>query len=430
MFKKRVWLLGICILYILGIFGLIGYLIITPTKATTTIVKTSVITSTPTTTPTTNSSPNTSVIPSTTSPSTLTTATTLSTTTQSASSSPAIESTIDSVVQVWIIDPSAGTKNFEALGVPVGDGTAILTIIDYEDYAPANGDIEVTTQNNETFLASIQAIDARTGATLLKLDSGNLPPVTTRDPSTLKTNEPLIVWAQINSNPVPEATEVIGGPDTSPNSVPLYFGVHLPDGVYGGAITQGAVVTDQNGKVLGLEGVYDYRLIILLGPIGRIPPIISIDSAAELLSPFANLQPWANGPYLFTSNVIGNYIGSYDENGSAYPVLANAITQVLNELGAPLSTSDLPHTFLSYTWSNAIPQSSDGHLLTTIFPRPVNLCNSAGTVLAQAKWIGIQWDRSNGKLSRVVYGSTAYMIDGSFEIIGDTSVLDSVFQTH
>jgi hypothetical protein len=54
-------------------------------------------------------------------------------------------------VQVWIIDPSAGTKNFEALGVPVGDGTAILTIIDYEDYAPANGDIEVTTQNNETF---------------------------------------------------------------------------------------------------------------------------------------------------------------------------------------------------------------------------------------------------------------------------------------
>ena len=233
MFKKRVWLLGICILYILGIFGLIGYLIITPTKATTTIVKTSVITSTPTTTPTTNSSPNTSVIPSTTSPSTLTTATTLSTTTQSASSSPAIESTIDSVVQVWIIDPSAGTKNFEALGVPVGDGTAILTIIDYEDYAPANGDIEVTTQNNETFLASIQAIDARTGATLLKLDSGSLPPVAIRDPATLKANEPLIVWAQINSNPVPEATNVIEGPDTS-NSVPLYFGVYLPDGVYNG----------------------------------------------------------------------------------------------------------------------------------------------------------------------------------------------------
>jgi hypothetical protein len=314
--------------------------------------------------------------------------------------------------------------------VPVGDGTTILTIIDYEDYTPADGDIEVITQNNETFLASIQAIDARTGATLLKLDSGSLQPVPIRDPSTLKTNEPLIVWAQINSDPVPEPTNVIGGPDTFPNSVPLYFGVYLPNGVYGGAITQGAVVTDQNGKVLGLEDVYDYRLVIILGPIGRIPPIISIESAAELLSPFANLQPWANGPYLFTSNVIGNYIGNYDENGSDYPVLANSITLVLNELGAPLSTSDLPHTFLSYTWSNAIPQSSDGHLLTTIFPRPVNLCNSAGTVLAQAKWVGIQWDRSNGKLSRVVYGSTAYMIDGSFEIIDDTNVLDSVFQTH
>ena len=333
-------------------------------------------------------------------------------------------------MQVWIIDPSTGSKNFEALGVPVGDGTTILTIIDYEDYTPANGDLEVTTQNNETFLASIQAIDARTGATILKLDSGSLQPVPTRDPSTLKTNEPLIVWVQINSNPVPEATNVIGGPDTSPNSVPLYFGVHLPDGIYSGGVTQGAVVTDQNGKVLGLEGVYDYRLVILLGPIGRIPPIISIDNAAELLSPFANLQPWANGPYLFTSNVIGNYIGNYDENGSDYPALANAITQVLNELGASLSTSDLPQNFLSYTWSNAIPQSSDGDLLTTVFPRLVNLCNSAGTVLAQAKWVGIQWNRSNGKPSRVVYGSTAYTVDGSFEIIGDTSILDSVLQTH
>jgi len=333
------------------------------------------------------------------------------------------------VVQVWIIDPSAGSKNFEGLGVPVGDGTTILTIIDYEDYTPADGDIEVTTQNNETFLASIQAIDARTGATLLKLDSGSLTAVATRNPATLEANEPLIVWSQINSNPVPEATNVIEEPDTS-NSVPLFFGVYLPDGVYGGGITQGAVVTDQNGKVLGLEGVYGYRLVIILGPIGRIPPIISIESAAELLSPFANLQPWANGPYLFTSNVVGNYIGNYDENGSDYLVLANAITQVLNELGGLLSTSDLPQNFLSYTWSNAISQSSDGHLLTTIFPRPVNLCNTAGTVLAQAKWVGIQWDRSNGKLSRVVYGSKAYTIDGSFEIISDTSILDNVLQTH
>jgi hypothetical protein len=128
--------------------------------------------------------------------------------------------------------------------------------------------------------------------------------------------------------------------------------------------------------------------------------------------------------------VVGNYIGNYDENGSDYPALANAITQVLNELGASLPTSDLPQNFLSYTWSNAIPQSSDGYLLTTVFPRFVNLCNSAGTVLAQTKWVGIQWNRSNGKPSRVVYGSTAYTIDGSFEITGGTSILDSVFQTN
>jgi hypothetical protein len=379
-----------------------------------------------------NAAKTTTTLPTSTAATSTTTSTTSTTTTTAivpsvtditATSAPA-ESVKDSIVQVWIGDDSGGAKSFEALGVPVGDGTTVLTVIDYEDFTP--GEAEVRTQDNKILSATIQEIDARTGATLLKLDFGKLTPVATRDPATLKVNEPLTVWTQNKSDPVPEPTDVIEGPDTSPNIVPLYFGVGLPDGVYVGGVTQGAAVTDQNGKVLGLEGVYDYRLVIILGPIGRIPPIISIDSAAELLSPFANMHTWANGPCLFTSNAIGNN----DENGSDYPALANAITQVLNELGASLSTSDLPQNFLSYTWSNAITQSYDGYLLTIFFPRPVNLCNSTGTVLAQAKWVGIQWDRSNGQPNRVVYGSTAYIVAGSFEITGDTGILDSTFQTY
>ena len=93
---------------------------------------------------------------------------------------PATDAVKNSIVQVWIGADSGGTKTFEALGVPVGDGTTVLTVIDYEDFTP--GEAEVRTQDNKTYSTTIQAIDARTGATLLKLDSGSLPPVATERP--------------------------------------------------------------------------------------------------------------------------------------------------------------------------------------------------------------------------------------------------------
>jgi hypothetical protein len=353
-----------------------------------------------------------------------------STAAQTTTSTPAADAIKASIVQVWIGDDSGGTKTFEALGVPVGDGTTVLTVIDYEDFTP--GEAEVRTQDNKTLSATIQAIDARTGATLLKLDSGKLTPVATRDPATLTVNESLTVWVQNNSNPGLTSTDIEGYPPSYFGPAlyydPLTFAVHLPDGVYGGGVTQGGVVTDQKGEVLGLEGVYNYRLVIILGPIGRIPTIVSINSAAELLNPFANLQSWTNGPFLLNSNIrpredAGNNSETYIDY---YNLETNTITQILSELGGALSTNDLPQNFLSYVYSNDII----GCLLTTVFPKPVNLCSPDGTVLAQAKWVGIQWDRSNGQPSRVVYGSTAYIVAGSFEITGDTNILDSTFQTY
>ena len=322
------------------------------------------------------------------------TVTTTSTATQNTTPLTAIESTKNSIVQVWIPGSNGGADDFEALGVPVGDGTTMLTIINYEDYSP--GEVKVISPENGTFTATIQAIDARTGATILKLDAGKLPPVTTRDPTTLLANEKLIAWGLDNSDTVPQATDIIG-PAIAPGLSALDFGISLSPLVdkngdyYGPARAQGAVVTDQSGKVLGLESIYTFGLVIRLGPADFIPPIISVDSAAELLSPTANEQPWANGPFLLSVNT-GGYFG-YNRD---YLPIANAVTRVLNELGTQLPISDLPQDFLSYAYGNIATGSPDGFLLTMVFPRPVNLCNSAGTVLAQAKWVGIQWDRNDG----------------------------------
>ena len=343
--------------------------------------------------------------------------------------SPIIPKTLDnSIVQVWKPGSNGGTEAFESLGVVVGDGTTILTIINYEDYSP--GEVEVVSHGHGKFTATIQAIDSRTGATLLKLSNGRLPAVATGDATMLKTGDKLTVWAQAsNSGFILEPTEVLKQ-DLPSISPALTFNVY-PEGVDGGGLGQGAVVADQSGKVFGLECVINHLLAPYSGGPGIIPRIITIINALELLSPNANSQPWANGPLLIAASEIGSRSSIYLGDEKDYIPVANAITQVLSELGGPVSIGDLPQRgFFSYVfWQSEGFDSPDGSTLITAFPKPVELRNSNGALLAQAKWVGIQWGREVGKPSRVVYGSVAYIADGSFEITGDTSSLDNSVRT-
>ena len=62
-------------------------------------------------------------------------------------------------------------------------------------------------------------------------------------------------------------------------------------------------------------------------------------------------------------------------------------------------------------------------MLIAAFTYPVELHDSDNNLLATAKWIGIQWDRSEGKPNRLIYGSTAYAVEGAYSIEGDISGL-------
>jgi hypothetical protein len=62
-------------------------------------------------------------------------------------------------------------------------------------------------------------------------------------------------------------------------------------------------------------------------------------------------------------------------------------------------------------------------MLIVVFPDPVTLKNVDGKTLAQAKWVGIEWDRLEGKPNRLVYGDVAYTIKGGFELVGDLTNL-------
>ena len=76
----------------------------------------------------------------------------------------------------------------------------VLTVLDYEDYTP--GPLEVISPKYGTFNASVQAIDSRTSATLLKLESGSLPPARTGDASELQSIHDVFVkgWMGADSH--------------------------------------------------------------------------------------------------------------------------------------------------------------------------------------------------------------------------------------
>lgn len=331
------------------------------------------------------------------------------------------------IVQVWEPSNASGESDeLEAFGVVVGDGSQVLTVVNYEEYNP--GELEVVLPVRGKYSASIQAIDSRSGATLLKLKDARLPAATLGNSTTINTGQQVIIRGWTGPELVYKKTPALIS--SFQYTLPLAFNVDLTDEARqeGGWVSaQGAVVTDEKGNVLGLESIDYYRLAPRLGYMGYIPPIISINSALELLAPDASQQPWANGPLLFNVNAKNGRSGVYDGFVNDYATVANAIQNVLTELGKPLSASDLPpQGYFWYAWPN---ESSDGTLLTTVYPRPVELRDSEGKVLVQAKWVGIQWGRSEGKPNRLFYGTVAYTVAGSFEIVGDVTNLASAVRT-
>lgn len=321
----------------------------------------------------------------------------------------------NSMVQVW------KSNTLEALGVVIGDGSQVLTVVNYEEYNP--GELEIVVPGQGKYSASIQAIDSRTGATLLRLDGVKLPVVSTGDATTVEVNQKVVIhgWSGGELKRTPALVL------NDRNLLPFRFEVRLTDAALrkGGWVSeQGAIVTDKKGDVLGLESIYSYKLMIRLGPLGYIPSIISINSMLELLSPDANQKPWANGPLVFCVSAKNGTTG-YNSFVNNYEAAASAIQTLLNELGKALSAADVPQNYLNYAWPN---ESPDGTLLTTVFPRPVELRDTQGNILARAKWVGIQWGRSEGKSDRVLYGNVVYAVAGSFEVEGDTTNLADIIR--
>ena len=318
----------------------------------------------------------------------------------------------ESLVQVWSVpSPNTETKLLSP-GVVVGDGLHVLTLINYVEYTP--GLLQIVAVANKRYDASIQAIDPRSGLTLLRFEGEKLPVAAISQPPSQ--GETVLTQAWDGSHwSVTYHLRVEVDPALASDS--LFFNVVAKD-IFGLQLSPGTIVTDIAGNVVGLAEPERDGLVVMTG----IPPplVARVDIGMGLFDPAASSAPWAAGPALTALGgdglVMGNFAGVL-QPPSDYDNMTAALQRVFRELGDAVPTADL---VINTNWFD---RSRDGTILIAVYPDPVSLRDRDGETITIAKWVGIQWDRSNGKLKRLVYGATPYIIDGGYEVLNDLTDL-------
>jgi hypothetical protein len=292
------------------------------------------------------------------------------------------------VVQVWQPSASGEPEELLAYGVAVNDGNHVLTVLDYEEYTP--GKLLVVSPEYGQFQADIQAIDYRTSATLLRMEDASLP------------------TAEIGNTSVSILGEV------------TKEGKRYAD-------KPGAAITDEDGRVIGIVGRYWSKLIVVIGGPGLLQPkpgTIDISSAMELLTD----STYSNGPaivHLLTHSGIQDVNSSKLESGTPDDFKA-ALMGLLDKLVEPAPLDELS---LYSSGFSRIGQTEEGvTILMVSFTYPVELHDTTGALIANARWVGIQWDRNDGKPNRLIYGSIPYIIDGSYIIEGNINNLIRIIE--
>jgi hypothetical protein len=316
-----------------------------------------------------------------------------------------------SVVKVRLQSISTNIVEQGSLGIVVKDGLHVLTLIDYENYSSSS--LSVMTMDGKAYSASVQSVDPRSGLTLLKLEvNANLHPILLGElPSESQT---VRFWESDSHDKMTFSSLKVNSKQTTES---LFF--TLAGDVTAGPILQpGTPVINSNSQLLGLAMPVHNRLAAMTALPN--PLIASVTGANLLFSGDINSQTWSHGPVLTSfagQGHIFGYASGILTSPSDYDQMTAALTNLMENLGQPVIATDLD--LGNAEWYSSL----DGTMLVCVFATEHNLKNAHGETLGVARWVSLQWGRSEGNPNRLVYGNVPYIIEGGYELPKDLSML-------
>ncbi|MFA5308601.1 MAG: hypothetical protein WC370_03825 [Dehalococcoidales bacterium] len=317
------------------------------------------------------------------------------------------------MVQVWTTADISQEAPL-AYGLAVGDGRQILTVINYEEEVPDT--LYVGKPGQPRYPADIKIMDPRNSVTVLYMDKAVFPAADIAEAGSYNAGDNVTVhgWR------VTDFKEIVRYQDNIPSIGGRFT---LEEGPRNDL--PGAIVTGRDGRVIGLLGT-DYNTFVMrLGPPGMTSPMIDIHDALALLAD-SESHVWSQMPVamvITTRDTLTGHASSQPPD-SKYTEITACIQTLLGTMGEPLPADELPAYYRSFSWGD--PQNTDGILLSVLYPRPVELRSSDGASAAMARWVGIQWGRSEVKPDRLLYGHVLAgnaVVDGGFVLPGGITSL-------
>lgn len=327
------------------------------------------------------------------------------------------ESMSDSLIQVKMLSYETGELETASYGAVFHDKYHALTVIDYERYNPES--IVIITSDNYTYEVSLEAVDSLSGLAILKTQQAvNVPAIPVgslpEEGDTVLGWEPdkerrLISYSLNVTSPIYDS--LVFQLDTHPLRGPVF--------------STGSMITGKNGKLIGLvmpwgKGIYT--------AIPR-PFVASVAETPKVSSGEYEWEARIDGPVSISFGYNRNDYTRFIRSLTDYEKLSDMLAEITSTMGEPAAATGID--FNSWGWD--YPRNS--YVLLCLYPGLIELRDKEGRMLAQARWIAIEWNRDDDQHDRLLYGTVPYVIKGAFELSADltdleeflTGILEQIF---
>jgi hypothetical protein len=316
------------------------------------------------------------------------------------------ESVSNSLIQVKMHSYETGEIETASYGAVFMDEYHALIVIDYERYDPES--IVIVTSDNNSYEVSLESVDSLSGLAVLK------------------THQPVNVPA-IPIAGLPNEGDTVLAWETDKESRLVSYSLNVTSTIYDSLVFQldtdplrgpvfstGSMITGKNGKLIGLVMPWGKNIYTAIPR----PFVAGVADTPKMLSGEYARETRIDSPVRVDFGSRGRDFSRFLRSLADYEKLSDILTEITATLGEPATAIGIDFN----GWSWYYPRNS--YVLLSLYPELIELKDTEGRVLAQARWFAIEWNRDDDQPDRLLYGAVPYTIQGAFKLSANLSGLE------